>query len=288
MTAPAVSAPSPKPGRDARYVAGVVLTVFVILSQYFVPQDWPATRVVYASVPGDLALVYGLPLIAFLGLVGIEPLRGWAGQLRRATLEGLGWYGVLSLVSFLVLVLLVVIYEVVDPAALQLLERMNPVLTEAAGDPWLWIGLSFLVGACEETIFRGFIFGYWQARAGTWIGPAIGSSVLFAAVHLYYGTTYGAAAPILFPTLFLLGFAFAATYARSGGNLVVIALLHGAYDAVAFYSLVDATAATGLRWGLILAGAAVALVYYVWGAPPPLRPRAYRPDARAPAGGTVL
>lgn len=254
------------PGKSrslVRYSAGVAITVMAILSQYFVPERWATAQSVYGNLPGDLFVVYGIPVIAFAGLLGADPLRNWADRMGLAAVEGLSWYGLLSLLALGVLVVTVVVYEALDPSALQLLQRLNPALAQAAGDPWFWIGLSFVVGAFEETIFRGWIFGFWRTRTAGWILPAIGTSALFASVHLYYGVTYGAAAPVIFPSLFLLGFAFAATYRASGGNLVVIALLHGAYDAIGFYSLINLDLSAALRYGLIFAGLVVALVAYL-------------------------
>jgi membrane protease YdiL (CAAX protease family) len=246
-----------------RYGTGVAITVVAILSQYFVPELWAPARLVYGNLPGDIFVVYGIPVISFAVLVGAGPLRNWADRMGLATIEGLRWYGALSLLGILVVILLAVVYELLDPSALQLLSRPNPALTQAAGDPWFWVGFSFVVGAFEETIFRGWIFGFWRSRPTPWYIPAIWTSVLFAGVHLYYGITYAAAAPLIFPGLFLIGFAFAATYHASGGNLVVIAILHGAHDAAAFYMLIDPTVGRLLYYGVILVGAVVALAYYL-------------------------
>jgi membrane protease YdiL (CAAX protease family) len=241
----------------------VVITVVAILSQYVVPERWPAALAVYGNLPGDLFVVYGIPVIAFSVLVGAGPLRHWAGRMSTAAVQGLRWYGALSLLTLVVTVILVLVYNAVDPSALKLLNRPNPALTQAAGDPWFWVGFSFVVGAFEETIFRGWIFGYWSTRPTRWVIPAIWTSALFAGVHLYYGLTYAAAAPLIFPGLFLTGFAFAATYRASGGNLVVIALLHGAHDAAAFYTLINPVLGLELYYLLILVGGIVALVYYL-------------------------
>jgi len=254
---------SPRPASEARYFAGVFLTVFAVLSQYFVPQTWAPARSLYYNLPGDLLVVYGVPIVAFLALVGVDPLRNWRANLALATTEGLGWYGILSLVALLVVLLLAVVYAVLDPSVLSLLSRPNPALTQAAGDPWLFVGFSFVVGAIEETIFRGWIFGFWQRRPGSWLVPATWTSAVFAGVHLYYGTTYGLASPLIFPTLFFAGFALAATYRYSDGNLVVPALLHGQMDAVAYLSLLSAPAALVLHYAVIFVGAVVAVVVYV-------------------------
>ncbi len=237
------------------------ITVVAILSQYFVPETWPPALALYGNLAGDLAVVYGIPIVAFAVLVGAGPLRAWADRTGRAAWEGLKWYGGLSVLAIVVTLALAVIYERFDPGALALLDRPNPVVTAAAGNPWFWVGFSFVVGGIEETIFRGWIYGFWHGRVGNFWGPAVGSSVLFAAVHLYYGTTYGAASPLIFPTLFFLGLAFAVTYERSGGNLLVVALLHGAYDASAFYyAFISQPVGLLFRYLPVLAGVVVLLV----------------------------
>ncbi len=258
-----------------RYAAGVVLTIVAVLSQYFVPELWPATLTVYGNLGGDVLVVYGVPIAAFTALVGVAPLRRWRASLGTAAWEGLRWYGLLSLLGLAVVLGLTIVYEAVDPAALKLLSRLNPVARAALGDPWFYVAFSFPAGACEEVIFRGWWFGAWRTRGRGWIGPAAWTSAVFAAVHVYYGTTYGVAAPLIYPVLFLLGFAFAATYEFSGGNLLVPALLHGGYDASAFLSLVSEEAGLLARYIPVLVGAVIGLVVYL------------RPAARPPGpGGT--
>ncbi len=262
-TSPSAARPAVGGVSVARYVLGVVITVAAVYSQYVVPSAWPPALWLYGNLPGDLFVVYGIPIAAFSVLVGAGPLRGWAGRLRLAAYRGLGWYGSMLLLALVITLGLAIVYEAVDPAALQLLNRPNPALTQAAGDPWFWVGFSFVIGAIEETIFRGWIYGVWQSKAAGWVGPAVGSSAIFAALHLYYGTTYGIAAPLIFPSLFLLGFAFAATYHETGGNLVVVALLHGLFDASAFYyAFIDPGVGLLLRYLPMLGGAVLALIYY--------------------------
>jgi membrane protease YdiL (CAAX protease family) len=257
--------PSPAPASASlgRYFAGVAVTVGAVVSQYVVPQNVPGASVLYGNLPGDLFVVYGIPVLAFAVLVGASPLRDWSRRMRLASWEGLRWYGLLSLLALLVVIVLTVVYSLLDPAALQLLNRPNPALQQAAGNPWFFVGFSFVIGAFEETIFRGWIFGYWRDRPGSWFVPATWTSVVFAGVHLYYGTTYGLAAPLIFPTLFLMGFALAAAYRFSGGNLVVPALLHGANDATAFLTLVNFGVGVALHYLLVLVGAVIGLVHYL-------------------------
>ncbi len=255
--------PPRSPASTGAYVLGVAITVVAILSQYFVPVEWPATLVVYGNLPGDLFVVYGIPILTFSILLGPASLRAWRDRMGRATWEGLRWYGALSLLALGIVIALAVVYELVDPAALQLLGKPNPALEQARGDPWFFVGFSFVVGAVEETIFRGWIFGYWASRSKSWIGPAAWTSAIFAGVHLYYGLTYGPASPLIFPTLFLIGFGFAATYRLSGGNLVVVALLHGENDASAYLTLVVGEVGVAIHYLVILAGGLVALIHYL-------------------------
>ncbi len=261
-----------RPAPIGRYAIAVGATVLAVLSQYVVPSAFPATQILYGNLAGDLAIVYGIPVLAFTLLVGTGPLRDWHARMGRATWEGLRWYGLLFLLSLLVIAVLTAVYLAVDPGALQLLSRENPALAQARGNPWFYVGFSFVIGAFEETIFRGWIFGYWRDRGVRWFGPATWTSALFAAVHLYYGTTYGVAAPLVFPTLFLTGFAFAATYTFSGGNLVVPSLLHGANDASAFLTLVAPVAGVVIRLGIVLVGVVIGLVQFVRPPSEPLRP----------------
>lgn len=267
-TVPATSTQSVSPqggaSREfARYAAAVAITVVAIASQYFAPQLVPALKAVYDNLPGDLCVVYGIPVVAFVILVGTGPLRHATDRLRSAVWEGFRWYGSMAAVALMVTAMLTVAYTILDPSALALLDRPNPALELAQGNPWFFVGFSFVIGAFEETIFRGWIFGFWLGRTPGWIGPAIWTSVLFAAVHLYYGTTYGAAAPLIFPTLFLTGFAFAAAMRYSGGNIVVIALLHGATDAAAYLTLVSPADGLVLHYGLVTIGLAIALATYL-------------------------
>jgi membrane protease YdiL (CAAX protease family) len=257
-------------GSVPAYAAAVVVTVFCILSQYFVPERVPALAPVYGSFFGDLFVVYGIPILAFAILVGGRPLAGFVDNTGRAIVQGLAWYGTLSIVALLVVIVLTVVYAILDPAALNLLNNTTPVIQSAEGDPWFWVVFSFVIGLIEELIFRGWIFGYWLIKdPNRWVLHATWTSALFAGVHLYYGQTYGAAAPLIFPSLFLLGFAFAATMRASGGNVLIVGILHGANDAVAFYALVSENNALAVHYGIILIGALIGLILYLRARPSP-------------------
>jgi membrane protease YdiL (CAAX protease family) len=251
-------------GSVNRYVGAVVLSVVAILSQYFVPELLPAARPAYVSFVGGLLIVYGIPIVLFLALVGARPLDRAFRRLGASLPPAIGWYGALSLLGLLVALVLVLLYEALDPGALDLLSRPNPALENAASNPWFWVAFSFVIGAVEETIFRGWIFGYWVARGSPNLGwHAVWTSALFAGVHLYYGLTYAEASPIAYSQLFLLGLAFALAVRASRGNLVWVALLHGANDASAFLTVLNPIDSLALHYGIVLVGGVVALLLYL-------------------------
>jgi membrane protease YdiL (CAAX protease family) len=276
---PAVEPPDPV----LRYLGAVAITILAIGSQYFVPQLIPALVPVYDWLVTGVLIVYGIPIAAFLLLVGTGPLDGWRDQMGEAAIQGVRWYGVYSLLAIFVAVLIVIVLTAIGENPISALQRETPVIKAAVTDPWFWVGFSFVIGAVEETIFRGWIYGFWRTRPGGdgW-APVIGSSLLFAGVHAYYATTYGTIAIVAFVELFLIGVAFAQTVRMTGGNLVIVALLHGANDATAFYTLINPNLGTGLHLALILLGALIALWLYVRERPETVRFSPYGPPAAAP------
>jgi membrane protease YdiL (CAAX protease family) len=258
-----------------RYLAATAVTVFCIASQYFLPQLLPALRPAYSNLFSDAVIVYGIPIVAFLLLVGVEPLRNWSDGNRKATVEGLRWYALLTLLALFLSLIVLSVLTSFDPSAVQTLNTPTPVVKVAQANPWFWAGISFGIGALEEGIFRGWIFGYWlKRRPQDWKWHAAWTSVLFASVHVYYALTYGIV--FIVPALVLVadGLAFAIAMRESGGNLVAISLLHGWNDATVFIALALPALGIGLHYAPVLLGGAIALVLYLRmkGASEPLRP----------------
>jgi len=251
-------------GSTTTYALAVGVTILAVLSQYFLPEHVAGLRPLYDNLAGGLFVAYGIPILAFALLVGLRPLDRFASRMGPSFAPTFAWYGALSVLSIAVLIVLAIVYEILDPSALQLLTKTNPVLTSAQSDPWFWVFFSFVIGALEEAIFRGWIFGYWIARGSPNLGwHAVWTSGLFAALHLYYGATYLAAAPIYYSELFLLGLAFALAVRATRGNLVWVALIHGATDAAAFLTLISTPSAEALHYGIILIGFGLAIVLYL-------------------------
>lgn len=97
-----------------------------------------------------------------------------------------------------------------------------------------------LVGPAEELIFRGIAFGELRRLWGP--APAVVlSSLVFASIHLW--SFSGEGLYVSLGMVLVLGSVLAVVYERSG-NLLVVALVHGLYNAVQF--LVSYAQATGL------------------------------------------
>jgi membrane protease YdiL (CAAX protease family) len=128
------------------------------------------------------------------------------------------------------------------------------------------IAFSFLVvGPSEEYLFRGFVFGgllnIFKGRH--WLLLALLSSMFFASVHLYYAIVYGVASAIQFADLITFGMAMAATYYVSGGNLLVPAMIHGAYDATGYLGVATSSdIGAQLREVMILTGLIIAVFVF--------------------------
>jgi len=256
--------PPEKTAPLAAYFAAVGITVLAILSQYFLPQLVPAVRPVYATLATGLLVVYGIPILAFVLLVGFGPLRRFFSNPGSAIVEGLRWYGAMSILGLLAAFTIVAVLAAVDPSAVSQLSKLSPPLVAAESDPWFWVGFSFVIGIIEETIFRGWIFGYWLLRSPSqWFVHAVWTSLLFASMHLYYGNTYGFASGVAFAELFFAGLGFALAVRYSRGNILVVGLLHGAHDALTFSTLVWKPYGIELYYLLILAGAFIFLVVFI-------------------------
>jgi membrane protease YdiL (CAAX protease family) len=129
------------------------------------------------------------------------------------------------------------------------------------------VGASLLiVGPAEEYLFRGFVFGGLLSlfKNHHWLVLSLVSSFFFAAAHLYYGLVYGVASAIDFTDLATFGMAMCVTYYLSGGNLLVPAVLHGAYDATGFLGVATSSQIGAvLRVLMMLVGIAVALSLFI-------------------------
>jgi membrane protease YdiL (CAAX protease family) len=119
--------------------------------------------------------------------------------------------------------------------ALGVQSASNAVVEFGEQDPrvfLLLVPLSFLfIGPGEELLYRGVVQGRLRESFGPWIAIAIASAI-FAAVHVF--SLQGAGKLAYLAILLVLSPVLGAAYEYTD-NLVVPALIHGAFNAVQFY-----------------------------------------------------
>ena len=237
------------------YVIGVIVIFLTVYSQYFVR---------YGVITGYL-VVYGVPVAVATLLFGRQLLSRAAKNNKEAGKYGLSLFGVLTVTGLLLSMIALTIITHFNPHAANLLNKPNPVLNVPQNIAWIMIPVSILViGPAEEYLFRGFIYGgllsIFKWKHG--IALAAIASAMFAAVHLYYAFTYGVASALPFIELITFGLAMCITYYWSNGNLVVISLIHGAYDATDFLGVATTTQiGQAAQLVMIFVGIALAAVY---------------------------
>jgi len=244
-----------KPLSKTLYIIGLVIIFASVYVQYFVS---------LGTILGYL-VVYGIPTAVALTFFGREILKHAAKNNRTAAKLGLGLFGILTVAGTIIAVVVLLIIVQFNPGVQNLLNKPNPVLNVPPAEAWVLIVVSFLVvGPAEEFLFRGFMFGGLLSifKGKNWLALAFVSSLMFAAVHVYYAVTYEAASVVAFILLASFGFAMCIAYYWSDGNLLVLAMIHGAYDATGFLG-VATTTQIGLyaRGALIAVGLVFALVY---------------------------
>ena len=237
------------------YLLGVAVIFVCVYSQYFIR---------YGAITGYL-VVYGIPIIAVSLLFGRQLIQRAFKNNKEAAILGLGLFGVLVVISLVLSIFALAIITHFYPHAANLLNKPNPVLNVSSKVAWLMIPVSILVvGPAEEYLFRGFIYGGLLSisKGRYWIPLAVVSSVMFASVHAYYAFTYGIASVVPFIDLIGFGLAMCITYYWSGGNLIMLALIHGVYDATDFLG-VATTSQIGqvAQLVMIFVGIGFAIVY---------------------------
>jgi hypothetical protein len=200
-------------------------------------------------------------------LLGSEIVRRAFSHTYTAIKFGLGFFGAFTVLGIVASNAIFFIIVALDPTAVNLLHRPNPVLNVPPEVAWnmVWVSL-LVVGPVEEYLFRGFVFGGLLSlfKDRHWLILAFISSILFAGVHLYYAFVYGIVSLVQFTDLVTFGMAMAATYYLSGGNLFVPAMIHGVYDATGFIGVATSIdVAILLRGSMILIGIIVAIALFV-------------------------
>lgn len=236
------------------YLTGLLVLVICSYSQYLLGA--------FPSALGTL-FVYGVPVTAAGVLFGRPIMSGALSHNRGALRLGLGLFGIFLLLGELTGALVLQGLAYIQPDAANLLNRPNPVLNVPEEYAWLMVIVSIIVvGPAEEFLFRGFVYGGLLNlyRGNHWIKLAFVSSLIFAAVHIYYALVYGYASIVAFILIVSISMGLSATYYLSGGNLLIPALLHGAYDAAGFIGVaVSPRLGTSLRGLMVMVGIIVAV-----------------------------
>ena len=212
----------------------------------------------------DVFIVYGVPILVISLLAGREIARRSFNHNHLALKFGLGFYGAFTLLGTILGIAIYAVISQFDPSALNLLHNPNPVLHVSPESAWIMVlGSILVIGPAEEYIFRGFVYGELLKIFSDrhWISLALVSSLLFAAVHLYYALVYGLASLVQFADLVTFGMAMACTYYLSGGNIFIPALIHGVYDATGFLGVATSSGIGALlREIMLLVGLIFSLV----------------------------
>ncbi|MCL5666284.1 MAG: CPBP family intramembrane metalloprotease [Patescibacteria group bacterium] len=233
-----------QPVSKTKYILGLAITLGAIYSQYLLG---------IFGKPWRLFYVYGIPILGITLLMKSAIFKKALTNNKTALKFGLAYYGLFTLLGFGAASLVFYLIGRLDPSAIDLLNKPNPVLHVSLQYAKIMVFLSFVViGPAEEFIFRGFVFGGLlnMSKGRRWLTLALLSSLIFAGAHLYYILVYGVNSIgfLIDITAFALAMCF--TYYLSGGNLLVPAMLHGFYDATGFLSIAAPSfPAMWLRYG---------------------------------------
>jgi len=127
-----------------------------------------------------------------------------------------------------------------DPKTIASLRHILPMLPRTGDEQRWWIALSVTAGICEEILFRGFLFFYFQQIWGQplWLA-LVGSSAVFGLAHIYQGLKHGGITGVL-------GLVMGGLYAATGSVLIPI-VLHAIMDGrtLAFMPIIRAADEAG-------------------------------------------
>jgi membrane protease YdiL (CAAX protease family) len=205
----------------------VGITAFALMAAGIPLLDQPTLLLAVSVVMGQ-GVAFGLFAILYLRYTdrGLGFVRA-----RMPSLRDLVWVvgGVVAL--FIGLFALSALF-----ATLGIESASNAVEEFGEQDPrvfLLLVPLSFLfIGPGEELLYRGVVQGRLRESFGPWVAIGIASAI-FAAVHVF--SLQGAGKLAYLAILLVLSPVLGAAYEWTD-NLVVPALIHGAFNAVQFYA----------------------------------------------------
>lgn len=242
-----------------KYLIGATVIISCITSQYvFSVRDFLH----------QIILVYVIPSVVIFLIDGKRIILNSHKNMRKAIKYGLGYFGIFSATGFALAFILIITIFAFDPSSQQIINRPNPLLNISPDFAWYMVFFSFIVvGPFEEFLFRGFMFGKLKEILGkfNWIYSALISSFIFTVIHFYYYIIFGNIALIQFAQLMMFSIGMCGAYHKSGGNLIIPALIHGAFDATSFLMIAIPNFLIGLNLKilLILVGIFVGVFYII-------------------------
>ncbi len=207
-------------------VGGLIVDIPAILFGVKISSEHTPPGIEFAdTVVQDVAFVLTAVLFA---QIGGRKVRSWQFGYRSTNARRAAWLTVATIIVFLV-------FSVVWEAVLNVTEKDTKLL-EALGtnETAVLLVLSALLTTviapiCEETLFRGYIFGALSKWRG-WLPAAVMTGILFGGVH------FGSAPVEDLVPLGVLGFALCLLYRRTGSLYPCIAL-HSLNNSFAFGEL---------------------------------------------------
>lgn len=219
-------------------VVAFVLGGIVVVPLQLAGIELGVLTLIVVSLITAQGIAFGGVALAYLRYRGVG--HEYIGARVPSILDGLAvivGYG-LAIVAAILGVMLVTLTQV-EPAQ----NQIGQIASENPEVLLLLIPASFvLIGPGEELLFRGVVQGRIREGFGPIVGVALASAI-FAAIHFtaLTGGTGGRLATIAI--LFFPSLVFGSAYELTG-NIVVPALIHGAYNATLFGIVY-----VGLRYG---------------------------------------
>lgn len=215
MTQIAAERKSRIPGPAAALLAAVVYTAGMAV-------NWMVTEESYATETASLVRS-SIPVLSML-VVAMFVLAHWLRIRVVGDLRSRAWWVWPPVVAICLLPLATTIF----------------LATNAGATDWgLVLGVlvgTLLVGFGEETAYRGIALQGLAQRFSIPVAVIL-QAILFGLLHAVNGLAGATGVPAQVIQTMIPGLAFGWVYVFSGGNLVLVAVLHGLYD-----------------WGLIAAG----------------------------------
>jgi hypothetical protein len=234
---------------QAESLGRAVLVVFLAFAGALVVTGLVGQGLLRAGLlsEGDLSGRVGLSVLQFVGFgLGVAAYLAFANDWRliRAHLPNLRDLGAILAGIFVILLSAAAVGQLLS--VLGVTVAQNQVIEAGQSNPTYFlymIPVSLLfVGPFEELVFRGGVQGLLRRTYGRWVAIAL-ATILFGVMHVV--ALIGGSGSVLayVAVAAVLGLVLGVAYELTG-NLVVPAVIHGAYNSVLF--AVQYAAATGM------------------------------------------